>query len=88
MSFAYEMGFRPPRCNGCEYAQLKHGLGDRFLRIDDDERGWVAVYELDREPAPGQGMTEHDGRPVRHRVTFMSIGHSDECYHWKPRVCA
>lgn len=84
MSFAYEMGLRGPRCNGCEYAQLKHMLGTKFLQHDTPE-GWIAVYELDRESAPGQGRPlECGGRPICHRATFMSIGHSDECYRWKP----
>lgn len=80
---AYQMGLRPPRCNGCEYARLRWELGDKFLSLN--KAGWVAVYELDAEPVPGQGEPrEHDGRPIRHRGSFMSVGHSDECYHWSP----
>ena len=79
----YAMGLRAPRCNGCDYARLKHELGDRFL--SRNEGGWVAVYELDAEPAPGQSEThEREGRPIRHKASFMSVGHSDECYGWKP----
>lgn len=77
------MGLRAPRCNGCEHARLRWELGNKFL--SRNEAGWVAVYELDAEPAPGQGEPqEHDGRPIRHKSSFMSIGHSDECYGWKP----
>ena len=84
MSEAYEMGLRGPRCNGCSYRRLKHELGDRFLRLPSV--GWIAVYELDAEPLGGQGdPMEHEGHPIRHRSTFMSIEHSDECYNWKPR---
>lgn len=80
---AFQMGLRPPRCNGCEYARLRWELGDRFL--SRNEAGWVAVYELDAESVPGQGEPrEHDGRPIRHRGSFMSVGHSDECYRWSP----
>jgi hypothetical protein len=78
----YAMGLRAPRCNGCEYAQLKHKLGDRFLSVNED--GWTAVYELDATPRPGQAETEHEGRPIQSRSSFMSIKHSDECYYWKP----
>ena len=79
----YAMGLRAARCNGCEYAKLKHELDDKFLT--KSETGWPTVYELDAEPSPGQGEpTEHEGRPIRFRASFMSIGHSDECYHWKP----
>jgi hypothetical protein len=80
----YAMGLRAPRCNGCEYAKLKWELGDKFLALKD-EHGWTNVYELDREPGKGQGEPyEHEGRPVYCRVGFMSIQHSDECYHWQP----
>lgn len=80
----YAMGLRAARCNGCKYARLKHELGDKFLRLRN-ANGWVVVYELDARPHPGQGdPLEHEGRPVRHRASFMSIGHSDECYNWKP----
>jgi len=78
------MGLRPPRCNGCKFAKLKHELGDKFLHLRG-EHGWHDVYELDAEPTPGQGEPlEHEGRPIRFRASFMSIGHSDECYHWRP----
>lgn len=78
----YSMGLRAARCNGCAYAKLKHELGDKFLALND---GWVNVYELDAEPIPGQGdPQEHNGRSVRYRAGFMSIGHSDGCYHWQP----
>lgn len=80
---AYETGLRAPRCNGCDYARLKHELGDKFLSLN--EGGWVAVYELGAEPAPGQGEPqEHEGKPIRHKSSFMSVGHSDECYGWRP----
>lgn len=79
---AYAMGLRAPRCNGCKYEQLKHELGDKFLVLRD---GWVNIYELDAEPVPGQGEPyEYEGRSIRHRSGFMSVGHSDECYHWAP----
>jgi len=85
----YAMGLRAARCNGCEYAKLKHKLGDKFLKLYTDklytDLGWIAVYELDAEPCTGQGEPlEHQGRPIRHRGTFMGIGHSDECYNWQP----
>ena len=79
----YSMGLRGARCNGCSYAKLAHELGDKLLVLRDD---WVNVYELDRAPSPGQGEPkEHEGRPILYRAGFMSIGHSDECYHWKPK---
>ena len=79
---AYRMGLRPARCTGCEYARLKWELGDKFLALHD----WlISVYELDAEPSPGQGEPyTYKGHPIRHRASFMSIGHSDECYQWKP----
>jgi len=81
----YAMGLRPARCNGCKYAQLKHELGDKFLSMKTDN-GWIGVYELDAESVAGQSEPyEHEGRSIRHRVSFMAIGHSDECYHWQPR---
>ena len=80
----YAMGLRSPRCNGCTYAKLKHELGDRFLSLSTGD-GRIAVFELGAQPYPGQGEPqEYEGRSVRNRGTFMSIGHSDECYHWKP----
>jgi hypothetical protein len=80
----YAMGLRSARCNGCRYAQLKHELGERFLSLHDHD-GWVSVYELDKNPRPGQGEPqEHNARPIQHRASFMSIGHSDECYNWRP----
>ncbi len=46
---------------------------------------WTCVYELDAEPAAGQGKPKiYKGRSIRHRGAFPSVGHSDECYHWKP----
>jgi len=84
MSMAYEMGLRGPRCNGCKFAQLKHKLDDKFLHLV--EGGWHSVYEWDAEPVSGQSKLEHKGRPIRFRASFMSIGHSDECYHWRPRA--
>jgi len=84
MSFAYRMGFRDPICNGCKYARLKYELGDKFLSLRS-ERGWITVYELDAEPRPSQGEPrEYEGRPIQCRMAFLSIGHSDECYHWHP----
>jgi len=75
----YRMGLRSGRCNGCKLAQLKHELGEKFLIVDG------AVYELGAEPLPGQGTPQsHEGRPIQFRAWFMSTGHSDECYHWKP----
>jgi len=80
MSFAYEMGFRGPRCNGCSLAKFKYELGDKFLMI----RG-KGVYELDAEPRPGQGEPQsYEGRPIRFHWWGMSYQHSDECYHWQP----
>lgn len=85
----YAMGLRAARCNGCKYAQLKHELGDKFLPLHES-RGeafprWVTVYELDAQPESGQGEPqEHEGRPIRFRVGFASIEHSDECYNWRP----
>ncbi len=79
----YAMGLRPPRCNGCQFARLQHELGDRCFV--SHHNGWTTVYELDAEPVPGQGDPhEHDGRPIRFRSSFLSVGHSDECYHWRP----
>ncbi len=80
----YAMGLRAPRCNGCKYAELKHRLGDKFLARSTNN-GWTNVYELDRGPVTGQSEPlEHYGRPIHWSVSFMSIEHSDECYHWKP----
>ena len=78
----YEMGLRSPRCNGCRYNQLKHKFGNKFLALND--RGWVAVYELDAEPRLGQDRADHEGRLIRSHSSFMSIEHSDECYNWQP----
>ena len=79
----YAMGLRSARCNGCKYAKLRHELGDKFLSLKDGR--WIAVYELGAEPVPGQGEPyEYEGQPVRHRSSFMAIGHSDECYNWQP----
>ena len=76
---AFQMGLRPPRCNGCKLAQLRHELGDKLLLLGG------TVYELDAEPAPGQGEpTSHEGRPIRWIFRGMSYGHSDECYRWRP----
>lgn len=75
----YEMDLRPPRCNGCKLAQLKHELGDKFLVL------LGTVYELDTKPSSGQGEpTSHEGRPIRFRFWGMAYGHSDECYNWRP----
>ena len=83
-SDAYAMGLRPARCNGCEFAKFRHELGNKFLYLQ--EYGWHSVYELDAKPNPKQGEPrEHEGHQIRFRASFMSIGHSDECYHWKPR---
>ena len=80
---AYAMGLRAPRCNGCKYTQLKYELGDKFLVLRTG--GWPTVYELDAEPYPDQGEPEeHEGRPIRYHASFISIGHSDECYNWHP----
>jgi len=81
----YIMGLRAPRCNGCEYAKLKHRLGDKFLCVCDEE-GWFNVYELDAKPIAGQSLLEYGGHSIRSRISFMSIGHSDECYHWRSPV--
>jgi len=82
MSYLYDMGLRGPRCNGCEYRELKWKLGDKFLVLGGS--GWTDVYELDAEPTAGQGEPmEHDGRPIRFKSGFMSVGHSDECWGFK-----
>jgi len=82
-SDAYAMGLRPARCNGCKFTKLKHELGDKFLHLC--KGGWPTVYELDAEPLPGQDEPlEHEGHQIRFHASFMSIGHSDECYHWHP----
>lgn len=79
---AYAMGLRAARCNGCEYLRYRWKLGDKFL--SRSENGWASVYELDAEPSPGQGEPqEHEGRPIRHKASFMSVGHSDECWGFK-----
>lgn len=79
----YAMGLRPARCNGCKFAQLEHELGDKFLHLQD--KGWHNIYELDAGPVSGQGEPlEHEGQPICFRAGFLSIQHSDECYHWKP----
>ena len=58
-------------------------LGDKFLALND---GWVNVYELAAEPTQGQGEPfEYEGRSIRYRAGFISIGHSDECYNWSPK---
>lgn len=80
----YAMGLRSARCNGCEFARWKHELGDRCLVLNIS--GWPTVYELDAAPRQGQSEPhEHDGRPIRFHASFMSVEHSDECYHWKPK---
>ena len=85
MSYLYEMGLRGPRCNGCKYLKLKHELADKFLALQKGK--WVTIYELDAKPIKGQSEPlEHEGRPIRFRIGFASIGHSDECYHWQPPV--
>lgn len=82
MSYLYDMGLRPARCNGCSYLEYKWKLGDNFLEINGG--GWVDVYELDAEPLTGQSLPkEHEGRPVRYRSGFMGIGHSDECWGFR-----
>ncbi len=89
------MGLRAPRCNGCEFARLKHKLGDKILVLQGDKvfpsswlnisDSWVNVYELDADPVPGQGEPyEYGGRPIQFHAGFMSVGHSNECHHWKP----
>ena len=76
---AFAMGLRGPRCNGCKLAKLRYELGDKFLLLHN------TVYELDAEPAPGQGQPEqHKGRPIKHHLWVMSPEHSNECYHWTP----
>jgi len=82
VSYAYDMGLRDPRCNGCSYLKLKWKLGDKLLALEGN--GWTNVYELDRSPAPGQvEPLEYEGRSIRCRVGFMSIEHSDECWGFK-----
>ena len=67
----YIMGLRPPRCNGCRYAELKWELGDKFLK--KYEAGWIAVYELGAKPSRGQGeFVENEGQPMRHHSSFMT----------------
>lgn len=79
---AYAMGLRAARCNGCEYLTYKWKLNNKFLSLS--EGGWTSVYELDAEPSSGQGEPqEHEGRPIRHRASFMSVGHSDECWGFR-----
>lgn len=79
----YAMGLRAPRCNGCSHAKLKWELGDRYYRYDS--AFGVAVYERGKQPAPGQGEPlKIDGEPIEFRASYMSIGHSDECYNWTP----
>jgi len=79
----YAMGLRPARCNGCSFAKKRWELGEKFLVLRRD--GWVNVYEFDAEPSPGQGEpTSFEGRPIKYHAGYMSIGHSDECYHWAP----
>lgn len=78
----YQYGLRPPRCNGCEYLALKWKLGERFLALP--RQGWTSVYELGATPLAGQGEPqEHEGRPIRFHASFMSTGHSDECWHFQ-----
>lgn len=82
MSYAYDMGLRGPRCNGCLYLEYKWKLGDKFLALIED--GWINVYEMDAAPAPGQGEpVEHDGQSIKYRSGFLSIEHSDECWGFK-----
>lgn len=79
MSYLYEQGLRPPRCNGCRRAKLRYELGEKFLQLPS------GIYELDAEPRPGQGEPqEHKGRPISFRFWGMSYEHSDECYGWTP----
>ena len=81
MSELFEMGLRPPRCNGCTLAQLKYELGDKLIYLPG------GIYELDAKPIPGQGgPSSYKGRPIRFRFWGMSYGHSDECYNWHPAV--
>ena len=79
MSYAYDMGLRSGRCNGCKLKQFRHELGDKFIMLNR------TIYELDAEPCQGQGEPlEHEGRPVQFVMWGASWGHSDECYNWKP----
>ena len=80
MSELFEMNLRPPRCNGCKLARLKHELGSRFLSLSS------GIYELDAEPRPGQGQPlSYRGRPIRFRFWGASYRHSNECYNWRPK---
>jgi len=76
-------GLRSPRCNGCAYAKLKYELGHRMVVIRDT---FINVYELNAQPVAGQSKRhmQYEGHPIRYRAGFLSIEHSDECYHWKP----
>jgi len=77
---AYAMGLRPARCNGCQFKELKHELGNRALVRN--EQGWTAVYE---QVEAGTVKAEVvDGKLVKFRASFMSIGHSDECWNYQP----
>ena len=67
------------RCNGCTYTRLKHKLGDKFLSMVD-KHGYTAIYELDREPYPGQTEpTTHEGRSIRWYCSLMLVAHADDC---------
>ena len=79
MSELYDMGLRPSICNGCSLKRLKWELGDKFLMLNG------TIYELDAEPAKGQGEpTSYKGHLIRFKMWGMDYGHSDECYHWRP----
>jgi hypothetical protein len=64
----------PGKCNACQYAEYKWRLGDRFLeQVHED--GSVSISML---------KSRRDGTQVLWIVTFLVVGHSDECYHWTP----
>lgn len=80
----YARGLRPGRCNGCKFEKLAWELGDEAIVLVEADTGSTSIYELGAEPWPGQMITEWDGLPIRSRGSYMSVGHSDECWNWRP----
>ena len=79
MSYAYDMGLRGGRCNGCKLRQYRYELGDKFLL----KAG--TIYKLDAPPLEGQDTPlSHNDRPIQFMMWGMSYEHSDECYSWRP----
>jgi len=67
------------RCNGCTYIKMRHKLGSKFLSLVD-KHGYTAIYEIDKEPYPGQtAPTTYKGRSIRWCCSLMLVAHADDC---------